>query len=308
MSKFKVTCYLACVAVLLMMVAALIAQPVALAASRDITAVSSLSPAQESQDAEGITLTSRFPVLSSYAGTYFAYSIEMLYQGEEQRVFDLHVDVPPGFNYSITSGYEEGTEIAAIRLDPAKTYPDTIKVTVRPYIWLIPEPGEYTVTVEASSEEIKNSIELKAIITAKHDLALTTTTGRLNIEATAGEDNHFSVAISNDGSAELQNIELISKAKDKPSGWTVTFDPEKIDSLPVGVTREIDVNVQPPERTIAGDYMITIEAEPESRYAWDNVEIRVTVLTPTVWGWVGVGIVIVVIIGLVVMFMRLGRR
>ena len=37
-------------------------------------------------------------------------------------------------------------------------------------------------------------------------------------------------------------------------------------------------------------------------------QIRVTVLTPTIWGWVGVIIVVLVVIGLMVMFWRLGRR
>ena len=40
----------------------------------------------------------------------------------------------------------------------------------------------------------------------------------------------------------------------------------------------------------------------------DNIDIRVTVLTKTIWGWVGIGIVVLVIIGLFAMFMRLGRR
>jgi uncharacterized membrane protein len=36
--------------------------------------------------------------------------------------------------------------------------------------------------------------------------------------------------------------------------------------------------------------------------------LRVTVLTPTVWGWIGLIIVVLVIAGLGVLFMKLGRR
>ena len=61
-------------------------------------------------------------------------------------------------------------------------------------------------------------------------------------------------------------------------------------------------------KTIAGDYMVAISASPESGYAFGNIDVRVTVLTPTIWGWVGIGIVVLVIAGLAVMFMRLGRR
>jgi uncharacterized membrane protein len=54
--------------------------------------------------------------------------------------------------------------------------------------------------------------------------------------------------------------------------------------------------------------MVAIAVEPESGYAFGNIDVRVTVLTPTIWGWVGIGIVVLVIAGLAVMFMRLGRR
>jgi uncharacterized membrane protein len=39
-----------------------------------------------------------------------------------------------------------------------------------------------------------------------------------------------------------------------------------------------------------------------------NMELRVTVKASTAWGWVGIGIIILVIAGLVVLFVRMGRR
>jgi uncharacterized membrane protein len=292
-----------------MVFGALVTAPITSAMSDTHLDISSPSPSQKSPETEEITLTCQYPVLSSYAGTYFDYSIDLQYKGgKEPRVFDLRAKVPAGFNCSIAPGYAEGTEIAAIRLDPQKTYPDTIKVTVRPYVWLVPEPGEYPVTVEVSSGTIKNSIELKAIVTAKYDLGLEPSTGRLNTSATAGKDNYFTISITNTGSADLEKVNFSSKITGNPTGWSITFAPEKLDVLPVGGTREIQVNIKPAQKTIAGDYMITISAEPESKYAFGSLDIRLTVLTPTIWGWVGVGIVVLVIAGLAVMFMRLGRR
>ena len=309
MSRFKTTCYLVCCALLLMICGALVTQPIAWAVSEGITKSSSLPPEQTSPESEEIKLTCQYPVLSSYAGTVFSYSIDLNYKGgKEPRVFDLKVDIPAGFNYTIMPSYGEGSEIAAIRLDPQKTYSDTIKVTVRPYIWLTPKPGEYAVTVKASSGKISDSIQLKAIVTAKYDIELKSATGRLNTEATAGKDNYFTVVVTNSGSAVLDNVTLSSKAADRPSGWSLTFKPEKIDSLPVGSSKEVEVDIKPQAKTISGDYMVPVEVEPESRTAWAKLDIRVTVLTPTIWGWVGVGIVVVVIVGLAVMFMRLGRR
>ena len=309
MSRFKLTCYLSFIALLLAVFGGLSAQSTAQAIP-DITGEpTSISANQNSPGTEKITLTCQYPVLSSYAGTYFSYKIELLYTGgAEPRVFDLRAEVPAGFISSITPGYGEGTEIAAIRLDPQKTYADTINVTVRPYAWLAPEPGEYDIIVEASSGELNASIELKAIVTAKYDLEVEPSGGLLNTKATAGKDNYFTVSVINTGSADLEKINFSSRITGGPSGWSVTFDPETIDSLPAGDTREIQVDIKPADKTIAGDYMLTVSAEPESKNAFGSVNIRVTVLTPTIWGWVGVGIVVLVIAGLAFMFIRLGRR
>ena len=310
MSRFKAGYYLTCAALLMMVVVGLVAAPVTSAMSDTHLDLPSPSSGQQSPEPEGITLTCQYPVLSSPTGSaYFTYSIELQYKGgKEPRVFDLQVNVPSDFSYSITSSYGEGTEIAAIRLDPAKTYPDTIKVTVRPAMWVVPEPGEYPITVEAASGEIKGSIELKAIIAAKYEIELTSSTGRLNTSATAGKDNYFTILVTNTGSADLQKVNFGSKISGTPPGWSITFDPQGIDVLPVGAKREIQINIKPAQKTIAGDYMVAISASPESGYAFSNIDVRVTVLIPTIWGWVGIGIVVLVIAGLAVMFMRLGRR
>jgi uncharacterized membrane protein len=173
---------------------------------------------------------------------------------------------------------------------------------------VVPDPGEYDITVEASSGELKSSIKLKAVVTAKYDLDMESTTGRFNTEATPGRDNFFKVAVVNSGTADVDKIVFSSKVRGTPPGWSITFNPEKIDTLKVGDKREVEINIKPANKTIAGDYMVNLSCEPEAKNAFASAEIRVTVLTPTVWGWVGVGIVVLVVVGLVFMFMRLGRR
>jgi len=309
MNLFKTIRYVICLTLLLTISIGIASQPIALAATKNIPNATMLPPNDDKNDEERIELNSKYPVLSSIAGVSYTYDVDCLYEGgEEPLLFNLQVNVPEGFNYSISRSAGGGSDIAAIQLDPNRSYPETIKVTVRPYIWLVPEPGEYDITVEAISGDIKDSITLKAIITASYKLNLETPEGLLNTKVTAGKDNYFSIIVRNTGTANLENIAFNSKVRGKPSGWSTTFTPEKIDSLPVGSEREVEVNIKPPEKTISGDYEITVECEPESKYAFDSLGVRVTVLTKTIWGWVGVGIVIVVIIGLIFMFMRLGRR
>lgn len=310
MRRFKLTCYLASAALLLALVGGLLIQSTAQALSDTGYEVVPISANQASTNAEKITLTCQYPVLSSYAGSYFAYKVDMLYTGgKEKRLFDIKARVPDGFTASIKPAYAgESSEIAAIFLDPQKSYPDTIDVVVIPYAWRVPEPGEYDITVEVSSGAISASIDLKATVTAKYDIDVSPSSGLLNTKATAGKDNYFNVTITNIGSADLEKINLNSRITGSPSGWSITFSPESIDSLPAGEKREIQVNIKPTSKTISGDYMITISAEPDAKNAYGSFNLRVTVLTSTIWGWVSVGIVVLVLAGLAFMFMRLGRR
>jgi len=263
----------------------------------------------DGQDVEKLELSCQYPVLSSNAGLNYSYSININYSGsKESKVFNLKATVPDGFGYMITPGYGEGQEIAAIRLDGSRGYPEAVKLTVRPYAWKVPAAGEYPIIFQAASGDLKTDIELKAIIAANYDLKMTTPDGRLNTEATAGQESSFSVTVANTGSADLEKVEITCPAQNRPSGWTVTCKPEKIDMLKVQDSKEVQVSVKPAEKTIAGDYIITVQAQPESKNAFANIQIRTTVLTPTIWGWVGVGIVILVVVALAIIFIRFGRR
>ena len=56
------------------------------------------------------------------------------------------------------------------------------------------------------------------------------------------------------------------------------FKPDKIDALGPGEVRQIKMEIFAPERTIAGDYMLTLTANsPESN---KSADFRVTVSTP----------------------------
>jgi len=80
-----------------------------------------------------------------------------------------------------------------------------------------------------------------------------------------------------------------------------------VESLEPGLAQEVTVTMKPPDKVIAGDYAITLFADSEE-YSADPLKMRVTVMTPTIWGWVGILIVLAVIAGLAVIFRRLGRR
>jgi len=267
----------------------------------------SIALAQEGAPTEEkLELKATYPTLEDTApGASFAFDVTLNYQGSKARVFELAATGPKDWSVVINPGYsEQKIVLRSITLEPNKAYPDMIKVVASPPYGLMPELKEYKITLEASSGEIRESIDLTAVITGTYELVVWPADTLYNTPVVAGKDNYFSIEINNRGSAAIDNIRL---SADKPTGWTVKFSQDRLDSLAGSDYQTIDVNIKPPPRTIAGDYLITVRASGDQAVA-DKLEIRVTVSTPTVWGWVGVGIIVLVLAGLVFIFMRFSRR
>jgi uncharacterized membrane protein len=259
-------------------------------------------PAVSAQEAE-IELTTPYATLQGQSGASFEFEVTLNYMGSETLTFDLSANGPQGWTTYITPSYPKDKMIRDIMLGPESTAGNKIAVYAVPPSWLQPEPGDYEITVEAVSGDIRGTLTLIAAITAKYELSLTTSDGRLNTSATAGKDNYFTILVKNTGSSTLENI---SFSTDKPSAWTIELSPQGIGSLIAGGSQTVEVNIIPGAKAIAGDYEIKITANAEQ--STDYVTIRVTVKTPTVWGWVGVVIIVLVVAGLAFVFMRFSRR
>ena len=303
MSKFKLTCIITCLLLGLAIFSGLVNQQTIAAQSEE----------QSSLPEERIDFEAKYPVQRGPADSSFVFSIKLSYiGGEEPQIFDLLATGPPGWTVRITQSITDTAQVSAIRLDPSSTYPESLAVTaISPY-WLYPEPGDYTITLEAAAEDVKASVDLTARITARYGFLADTDTGRLNIKATAGKESYLSIIITNTGTDDFNKIAFYSS---KPSGiaheeWRITFNPDKIERMAPLEQREIEVTIKPPSKTIAGDYMTTLQfdSDPNTSTAPPELDIRVTVGTSTRWGWIGAGIVVAVIAGLAVGFKKLGRR
>ena len=295
MNKFKVSCLLVSLVFSLAIFGALINQPIVVA--------------QE----EKIELNSKYPIRPGPVDISFTFDVELLYSGgEEQRTFELSAEGPDGWLVSILQSAYEATEISAIRLDPTKAYPETIAVYASAPYWLFPEPGDYTITLKAAAGEIEDSIDLTARVTARYDFLVGTETGRLDIKSTAGKESHLTVIITNLGTAPLNQITFRSVKPRVVAGeaWSVNFDPDKIENLNPWDEREVEVVIKPPPKTIAGDYMTTLEfnSDPQTSIEPPALEIRVQVMGETSTIWIGTGIVVAVLAALYFVFRRFGRR
>ncbi len=308
MSRLGALCYLICF-ILLFGVLGGVAGNRAVLATQETSNGSFLSSLNADESPEDkLELICKYPVLEGNSGDSFEFSVELRWRSSESREFDLVAAGPPGWSTSILGGYEKkriGGRMGLVPMRPGETFPvNTVTVEFAPLEGTRPEPGEYAVTLEVSSGDIKEAITIKAVVTAIYRFTFYTADWRLNTEVTAGEDTHLTVMLQNTGTAAVKKISFTSS---KPSDWNITFNPKEVDSLEPGMAQELDVVINPLRKTIAGDYQVTLRANSKD-LPTEEIELRVTALTPTIWGWVAILIVLAVIAGLGVIFRRLGRR
>lgn len=255
----------------------------------------------------GIRMETDFPKLEINSGSQVSFSVKLYYENnidEAKRDFDLVVITPANWTGYVNN--TAGSRIASINLDPTYAYGTTVTVYGIPSSYISPEPGDYTITLQATSRDLTGSIDLTAKVLAKYSITLVPsgTTPIYSTTANAGKDKIYSITLTNNGSAAVENISLTYSA---PSNWIVTFPDTKIDSLDPGEEQIIDVTIKPAEKAIAGDYMITLTATGKQS-AYKSIDVRVTVAVPSVWGVIGIVIIVIVVAGLAYIFMRFSRR
>jgi len=254
-----------------------------------------------------VSIKSTYPAVEGIAGANFSFEVEFNYTaklGGEARSFELVLTTPQGWSAYITPQYQKENRVREITLQPGFAAGTKLLVTVTSPFWPLPEPGDYNITLEAISGDIQGATELTAVVTASYTMVLAPVGELYNTTAKAGKDNFFSIEVANLGTDSIDNIKFSTV---KPKGWTIEFTPDKIESLSAIDYQTVDINIKPPPETISGDYEITIQVSGE-QVPREELKIRVTVETPTIWGWVGVGIIVLVVAGLAYIFMRFSRR
>ena len=254
-----------------------------------------------------------YPEIQAELGTAYEFTFKLTYDmGNEpfgleedvtDKIFDIIVEYPEGWFAAATPAYQKETEITAVKLKNATE--ENLRVVAIPLIDMDPGEFDIKITIKSSIEDdpLEGSVEFKAIITSTYQMDLKTKTGRLSTDVTSGKDNHYKLIITNNGSASIENIALTSS---EPEGWKITFDTDEIEVLEAGEEIEIDANISPAEKAIAGDYIVNLSANSDN--AEDAIELRITVETPTIWGIIGIAVIVIVIVAVAFIFARLGRR
>ncbi len=236
------------------------------------------------------------------AGETFDFQVSVVFDGEGEKYFEIIEEFPPGWSMDINPG-TQAIDIALLELKPGTA--ETLKIKCMPIVEQ--EPGEYLFKITLKStvegDELEGSVEFTGIVKPDGKINLSTLDERLNAEVRPGRDNSFTLILENTGTAPVEDITLNSSGE--PEGWQVELE-DNIDILDVGQKLEIEVNIIPPDRTIAGDYTIRFNASSEDGN--DSINLRIMVETPLIWKIVGIGLIAFVIAGIAIIFERLGRR
>ena len=252
----------------------------------------------EKKVSRGINIVTSYPVLKGPTDAKFEFSLEVENKLDKESIFNLTAKGPENWDINFKPAYEDKF-ISSVRSKEGQS--QTVAVAVKPFA--LAEAGEYPIRVKVSSPEAEAEAELMVVLTGTYGLEAGTPTGLMSLNAIKGKEANLSIFARNTGSATLDNVQFLSV---KPENWKVEFMPENIAAMAPGDLQQIEVTITPADQALVGDYLIglTIDAGRVSK----SLEMRLSVRASAAWAWIGIGIILLVVIGLVVLFIRLGRR
>jgi uncharacterized membrane protein len=247
----------------------------------------------------GLKMSSQYPVLSTSSGQTLKFTVDLKNETNKPLTTSLSAQAPPGWTVRFKPQFGD-QQIASIQIKENGSETLSVEIDTPSRA----DAKEHPVSIAARAGAYEANTAIKVTLKGTQDLKMASLAGTLNASVTAGNKAPVDFVVGNAGTAPIRNLSFITK---KPGDkWTVEFKPDKLDALNPGEVREIKMEILAPDRTIAGDYILSVTANsPETN---KSVDFRVTVSTPTIWGWIGFAIVAVVVLGLAVVFFRLGRR
>ena len=253
---------------------------------------------KEEKKAKGVNITTSYPVLKGPTDGKFEFSIEVENKTDKEAIFNLAYEAPENWDVNFKPSYED-KYFSSLRIK--KDQSQSMAVEVKPYA--LAEPGEYPIKVRVSSDKAQGEVVLMVLLTGTFKLDAGTADGLLSLNAYQGKSANISFYIRNNGSAMQSNIKFLSF---KPENWKVEFKPERVESLPPGELKQVEMTITPADQALVGDYSVGVNVEGEK--STKSLEFRTAVRASMAWGWIGIAIIVIVVAGLVFLFIRMGRR
>jgi len=244
-----------------------------------------------------VTLKTDFPELKGTSTGTFNFNILLKNGTTSQTLYSFSATGPDGWTVNAKpAGSQQATSIV---VDAGGS--TTLSLTANPPSDV--QAGTYKISLGVSGGGKTASVDVAVTITGSYSLTVSTPDSVLSTTANAGTEKTFTLSITNGGTAAVTAIEPNATA---PTGWKVTFDPAKIDSLDAGKTATVVAHIVPSADAITGDYNVTMTAPGTE--ATGNTTIRVRVDTPGFWMLIGAGLIVLVFAALYWVFRTYGRR
>ncbi|MBL6653704.1 MAG: hypothetical protein ISP49_19070 [Reyranella sp.] len=245
-----------------------------------------------------LSIKSRLPSLRGTPRSTFEYTVTVGNDSGKDLTVALSAQAPANFQTTFTDGFGSN-EISSIPVEAGQTKDIKVKVTPPRDV----KAGDYPVVVRVAAEGATAEQRLVLQVSGQGRLALSTKDGRLSGEAEVGKPSTFTLVLSNDGTAPIEEVEMSGTV---PTSWKVEFNPKTIPSIAPNEKKEVQVTVTPADKAIAGDYVASFRANGRGETA--SADFRITVTTSTLWGAVGIGIIAVALLVLLGAVARFGRR
>ncbi len=247
-----------------------------------------------------LELDTQLPKLKGSSSTTFTYHLTLKDESDKAVNANLTAQAPPGFQVNFSPQFSS-SNITSLPVKAGQSKKVDASVTIPPDA----NARSYPIRVAAQAGRLSATTTLTTVITGSPKLRLTTPSGRLSGSANAGKTTPVHLVLKNTGSASARGVTLSANS---PAHWQVAFHPAHVAKIPADGSTKVVADVHASGRSLAGDYMVTFDANAASGSASTSANYRVTVATSTLWGIVGVVIVAVALAVVGFAVARFGRR
>ena len=223
-----------------------------------------------------LSLKSRLPSLRGTPRSAFEYTVTVGNDSGKDLTVALSAQSPANFQTTFSEGFGSN-EISSIPIEAGQTKDIKVKVTPPRDV----KAGDFPVLVKVASEGATAELRLTLQVTGQGKLALSTKDGRLSGEAEVGKSAAYTLVVTNDGTAPIEEVEMSGTV---PANWKVEFNPKTIASVAPNEKKEVQVLVTPGDKAISGDYVASFRASgrgesascrfPHHRHDLDHVGHR----------------------------------
>ena len=205
----------------------------------------------------GVGVKADFPSLRGDPGTAFSYTLTVTNNTPESQTFTFTAEGPQG--WTVTASPVAAANANTVTVDADGTA--QVKVSATPPDGVA--EGKYPINVTIASDSgASGSFQLTAEVTGSSKLAVATADQRLNFSGQANSEKRVTLVVGNSGTAAVDAVQF---AATPPSGWTVTFDPPKVDEVKPNETTQVVAVIKPAKNALAGDYAIGVRASAGSQ-------------------------------------------